>query len=306
MIGDRSFEKLPGMLHNNPEKKHLLSRLEGPLEECGMPTEIVAWIIKNLDQVTLQTHALINFLWGMRAPHPEEYLALSTVVVIGDCLEEFVDLYSVNRHWILDQGVLFKNISSSRHQASVELDYMAQLLNALCTRTFRNVMQKRKDEFITVPLKDWVESLREARVEAEVQDVLSVEDFLEKLLVDEDLEKIETADIRKNDSKIRGILKQIKSPPNNLQFGIAQAAVDLLDRYPRQIFVLPCGGGKSRVAASIALLLLTLNTTIKKIHMVYLNEVLRRKDQEDYQDLWAMMPNAERVEYHANIDFIPG
>jgi len=58
--------------------------------------------------------------------------------------------------------------------------------------------------------------------------------------------------------------------------------VDLLDRYPRQIFVLPCGGGKSRVAASIALLLLTLNTTIKKIHMVFLNEVLKRKDKEDY------------------------
>jgi len=53
MIGGRSFEKLPGMLHTNTEKKHLLSRLEGPLEEVGMPTRIAAWIIKNLDQVKL-------------------------------------------------------------------------------------------------------------------------------------------------------------------------------------------------------------------------------------------------------------
>jgi len=82
--------------------------------------------------------------------------------------------------------------------------------------------------------------------------------------------------------------------------------VGLLDSHPRQIFVLPCGGGKSRVAASIALLLLTLRCSIKKIHLVYLNEVLKRKDAEDFQDLWAMMPNAERVEYHSSIDFTPG
>jgi len=93
---------------------------------------------------------------------------------------------------------------------------MAQLLNALCTRIFKNVMRKRKDEFITIPLKDWMESLREARVEAEIQDVRSVEEFLDKLKADEELEEIKTADIRKNDSKISGILKQIKCPPNNL------------------------------------------------------------------------------------------
>ena len=93
---------------------------------------------------------------------------------------------------------------------------MAQLLNALCTRIFKNVMRKRKDEFITIPLKDWMESLREARVEAEIQDVRSVEEFLDKLKADEELEEINTADIRKSDSKISGILKQIKCPPNNL------------------------------------------------------------------------------------------
>ena len=94
-----------------------------------------------------------------RTPHPEEYLALSTVVVVGDCLEEFVDLYSVNRHWILDQGILLKNISSSRNQEAVELAYMEELLNALCTRSFKNVLMKKKEEFISLPLKDWMENL---------------------------------------------------------------------------------------------------------------------------------------------------
>ena len=82
-------------------------------------------------------------------------------------------------------------------------------------------MLKKKDEFTTVPLCDWLEKLRESRVEAEVQDALSVEAFLEKFKDDEDLQAIEAKDLRKSDSKISGILKSIKCPPNNLQFGIA-------------------------------------------------------------------------------------
>jgi len=83
-------------------------------------------------------------------------------------------------------------------------------------------------------------------------------------------------------------------------------ALDLLDKHPRQIYVLPCGSGKSRVAATIALLLLILKTSVKKIYLIYLNDVLKKKDQEDFQDLWSMMPNAERVTYHSSIGFTPG
>jgi len=93
MTGCRSWKKIPGLLKNNPAKVRLLSSLEGPLEECGLPTGIITWIIENLDQVIHQTNALINWLMGNRTPHPEEYLTLSTVVTIGDCLEEFVGLY---------------------------------------------------------------------------------------------------------------------------------------------------------------------------------------------------------------------
>ena len=37
-----------------------------------------------------------------------------------------------------------------------------------------------------------------------------------------------------------------------------------------------------------------------------MNEVLMKKDQEDFQDLWAVMPHGEKVLYHSNIDFTPG
>jgi len=87
---------------------------------------------------------------------PEEYLTLSTSVSIGECLEEFVELYQVNRHWINEQGVLFKHINSSRHSPMVELEYLEELLNALCSRTMKKVMAKRKEDFVDTPLKDWL------------------------------------------------------------------------------------------------------------------------------------------------------
>ena len=116
-----------------------------------------------------------------------------------------------------------------------------------------------------------------------------------------DIETIEVNDLRRTSAKIGGILNHIYRPPNNLQFGVAQAATSLLSQHKRQVYVLPCGAGKSRVAASIALLLLGLNPKVKAVHLVYLNEVLMKKDQEDFKDLWSMIPNRDRLEYHSDL-----
>jgi len=121
-----------------------------------------------------------------------------------------------------------------------------------------------------------------------------------------DIEKVPVSDLRQTVPKIGGILNHIKCPPNNLQFGVALAAVNLLSQHNRQVFVLPCGSGKSRVAASIALLLLELDSKVKTVHIVFLNQLLMRKDQEDFNDLWSLIPRGERVQYHSDIDFPPG
>jgi len=44
---------------------------------------------------------------------------------------------------------------------------------------------------------------------------------LELLKTEQGTQNIDTADIRKFSSKVEGILKEIKNPPNNLQFAIA-------------------------------------------------------------------------------------
>ena len=105
---------------------------------------------------------------------------------------------------------------------------MEELLNALCTKSLKNVIEKKKEEFVETPLKDWLAKLKSSREEATVQDVESVEAFLELFKTEQGTENIDTADIRKFSSKVEGILKEIKHPPNNLQFAIAQAAYSLL------------------------------------------------------------------------------
>lgn len=59
------------------------------------------------------------------------------------------------------------------------------------------------------------------------------------------------------------------------------------------------------MAASLALLLLTMPSKVKEVHIVYLNEVLQKKDQDDFRDLWALIPKGMMVHYHADICFAP-
>ena len=92
------------------------------------------------------------------------------------------------------------------------------------------------------------------------------------------MEYLETTDIRKSSAKISGLLDGMKSPPNTKQFSIALAASRLIATVPRQMWHIPPGQGKSRVVASIALILLESKTNVKTIHILHCNELLKRKD----------------------------
>lgn len=84
----------------------------------------------------------MNYLIEERTQHASEYLSLSTAVKFGECLEDFVDLYAVNRHWIQEQKILFENIEHTNGHPIVTLEYMEELLNALCTPTLKKVFTK--------------------------------------------------------------------------------------------------------------------------------------------------------------------
>jgi len=183
---------------------------------------------------------------------------------------------------------------------------MEDLLAQLCRQSINKAMMQKKVELANIPLADWLDELQEQRVKLDILDVGSVQAYIKVFNATFDIEAIDVKDLRCTSAEIGGILNHILRPPNNLQFGIAQAATSLLTQCQRQVYVLPCGAGKSRVAASIALLLLGLNTKVKAVHLVYVNEVLKRKDKDDFKDLWSMIPNGDRLWYHSDIQFTPG
>ncbi len=61
----------------------------------------------------------------------------------------------------------------------VDLDIMEELLNTLCKKSYKTIIINLKEEFVTLPLKDWLTRIKASREETTIQDVSSVETFLE-------------------------------------------------------------------------------------------------------------------------------
>ena len=60
------------------------------------------------------------------------------------------------------------------------LEHMEELLNALCMASIKKVMDKKKEQLIMLPLKEWLTTLKDSRIEASIKDTSSVEAFLER------------------------------------------------------------------------------------------------------------------------------
>jgi len=79
---------------------------------AGFPAVAASWVTKNCLLFTAQTHALLVHLAEQLIPYADEYLALSVAVDIGEQFEDFVEMYKVNRHWILNKSVIFESIKN--------------------------------------------------------------------------------------------------------------------------------------------------------------------------------------------------
>lgn len=66
---------------------------------------------------------------------------------------------------------------------------------------------------------------------------------------------------------------------------IAQTAIELLKKHPQQVHVIAGGQGKSRITAVMALLAFEVYQ-FKKVHLVFSNEQLLKKDKADFENLW--------------------
>ena len=97
-------------------------------------------------------------------PYADEYLAISTVVDFGECLEDFVEMYKVNRHWIVSRSPIFESIKNCIQQNPLGLEEMEELLANLCQQSIHKIMIEKKEELKTIPLRDWLDKLRESRI----------------------------------------------------------------------------------------------------------------------------------------------
>jgi len=71
---------------------------------------------------------------------------------------------------------------------------------------------------------------------------------------------------------------------------------------PSQIWDLPGGMGKSRVVATMGLMLLLFGG-YKRVHFVYPTESLKVREEEEFADYWAKSGTSDSVSYHTNFNF---
>ena len=82
----------------------------------------------------------------------------------------------------------------------VELGYLEELINSLCTRSLRNALSYEKEAFITIPLKDWMTKLETKREFTIIEDIVEVEPFIKKLVSDQEGQLNDVVDLRKKHS----------------------------------------------------------------------------------------------------------
>ena len=71
------------------------------------------------------------------------------------------------------------------------------------------------------------------------------------------------------DDLLKQVFKESPFPPNNLQVAVAQTAAFGLGKYPRQIWQVGAGQGKSRISAAIPVFLRLAKTPVKRIFIVF-------------------------------------
>lgn len=86
--------------------------------------------------------------------------------------------------------------------------------------------------------------------------------------------------------------REIKFPINHNQLATAMVLAVLLKDESRLLCQIGAGRGKSRVSAALALYFLT--STKKQVYLVFPDEGLMRRDQEQCKYLWAYAGHAHK------------
>ena len=76
----------------------------------------------------------------------------------------------------------------------------------------------------------------------------------------------------------------------------------MLSSKRKQIWELAGGIGKSRIIATLGLILLS-NTECHKVHFVIPIEGLMNHDSLKFKDYWEISGKSDKIEYHCDLEF---
>jgi superfamily II DNA or RNA helicase len=174
---------------------------------------------------------------------------------------------------------------------------MEGFLLGLSKKKVLSIVAHHKREFLELPLRDWlprVDLLLELMMLPDADRVSDVIQHFEAAYMKAGLSM---TDLRELHPKLMHALRKAAAPPNNMQLGMAQVLAQLSKINRRQIVVMAGGHGKSRVAATAALILLLTDSSVGKVHLVFPNKLLLEKDRLDFADLWKMTGLVHRVKH---------
>lgn len=134
----------------------------------------------------------------------------------------------------------------------------------------------------------------EKKVEEKFEDTISLHHAYQKVFDLNGIAHHKEDEVLESSKTIDKAFREIKFPINHNQLATAMVLAVLLKDESRLLCQIGAGRGKSRVAAALAFYYLA--TTRKQVYLVYPDEGLMRRDQEQCQHLWAFAGYVHRKE----------
>ena len=165
-----------------------------------------------------------------------------------------------------------------------------------------------EEQLIQTPLAGWVDFIEENKSKFNLMDAHSIQAFIDELSAayGEGDAKL-GQDLTLTGGELFGLLisHTKKKGPNRRQFAMGQYIVGQLTKRQRQLWSVPGGQGKSRIAAIIAAIAF-LTGIVVKIYIVHETEQLMMRDKESFQMYWTLLGCGEdAIEYIVGLDFDP-
>lgn len=227
-------------------------------------------------------------------------------VVAPDCekekfkIYEFILLAHSALQWLIGEShdMLQFTIARFPDQHMLSLVEFRTLSRFACTHTDHDFWVKNQKFFADVPMALWENRIRRVLNHEHLHDKVSVAQFISEFNL-QYKKQVPSKDQRSTNAAL-AVLESLSV--NNMQMAVAQIAYYLSSQHPKAAYIVPGGFGKSRIVCVTALLAL-FSKSFSKVHIVYPNVLLQRRDQAAFSQVFRVAQLEAKVAFHTTIDF---